>query len=178
MNIGDRIRSIRLQQQRTLDDLASACNCSKSLLSKIETDKVIPAIATLSKIASALGVRVSALLEDGEEASPALTPNMINTPEAFVATSKGYAIYAVAPHFTNKKMQPVLVHGRKGQVKSHSVAHGGEEYIIVLEGEVKAHIGNTEYHLKTGESIYFQATSEHGFAPVTEQAVYLDVFVE
>jgi transcriptional regulator with XRE-family HTH domain len=178
MDIGTRVRSIRIQQRRTLDDLAHACGCSKSLLSKIETSKVIPAVATLSKIAKALGTRVSVLLEDGQETSPALTSNMIGKPEAFVATSKGYAIYAVAPHFTNKKMQPVLIYDRKGQVKSHSVAHEGEEYILVLEGEVKAHIGKTEYHLKTGESIYFQATSEHGFLPVTEHAVYLDVFVE
>ena len=177
MYIGTRVRSIRIQQRRTLDDLARACGCSKSLLSKIETGKVIPAVATLSKIASALGVRVSALLEDGQGTAPVFTSNMIGKPDAFVATSKGYAIYAVAPHFTNKKMQPVLVYERKGQVKSHSVAHEGEEYILILEGQVKAHIGKTEYHLKTGESIYFSAASEHGFMPLTEHVVYLDVFV-
>jgi quercetin dioxygenase-like cupin family protein len=121
---------------------------------------------------------VSALLEDGEDAGPALTPNVIDRPEAFVATDKGYTIYAVAPHFVDKKMQPVLVYGRKGQVKRHSVCHAGEEYILVLEGEVKAHIGNTEYHLKKGDSIYFQSASKHGFMPVTEHAVYLDVLVE
>lgn len=178
LNIGTRIRSIRAQQGRTLEDLAHACECSKSLLSKIETGKVIPALATLSKIANALGVRVSVLLEDGENGGPAVTPNMVDRPDAFVATDKGYTIYAVAPHFTNKKMQPVLVYGRKGQVKPHSVSHAGEEFIIVLEGEVKAHVGDAEYCLKKGESIYFQSASEHGFAPVTEYAVYLDVLVE
>jgi transcriptional regulator with XRE-family HTH domain len=178
MEIGIRIRSIRTQQGRTLDEVARACDCSKSLLSKIENDKVIPALATLSKIANALGVRVSALMEDGEDGQPAITPNLIRRPEAFVATDKGYTIYAVAPHFLNKKMQPVLVYGRKGQVKPHSVFHAGEEFILVLEGEVQAHIGATEYHLKQGESIYFQSSSQHGFMPTTEYAVYLDVLVE
>jgi transcriptional regulator with XRE-family HTH domain len=178
VNIGIRIRSIRTQQGRTLDDVAQTCGCSKSLISKIETGKVVPALATLSKIANALGVRISAILEDGEDTGPALTPNLIDHPDAFVATDKGYTIYAVAPHFLNKKMQPVLVYGRKGQVKPHSVSHAGEEFIIILEGEVQAHIGNTQYHLKKGESIYFQSTFEHGFVPTTEFAVYLDVFVE
>jgi transcriptional regulator with XRE-family HTH domain len=178
VDIGIRIRSIRTQQGRTLDDLAHACDCSKSLLSKIETGKVVPALATLSKIANALGVRISALLEDGEDDGPAITPNLIDRPEAFVATDRGYNIYAVAPHFLNKKMQPVLVYGRKGEVLAHSVSHAGEEFIIVLEGEVQAHIGKVEYHLKQGESIYFQSSYEHGFIPVTEYAVYLDVFVE
>jgi transcriptional regulator with XRE-family HTH domain len=178
VEIGIRIRSIRTQQGRTLDDVAQACDCSKSLLSKIETGKVVPALATLSKIANALGVRISRLLEDGEDLQPALTPNLIDRPEQFVATDKGYTIYAVAPHFLNKKMQPVLVYGRKGEVLPHSVSHAGEEFIIVLHGELKAHIGKSEYHLRQGESIYFESSYEHGFVPLTEYAVYLDVFVE
>lgn len=144
VNLGMRIRSIRTQQGRTLDDLAQACGYSKSLISKIETGKVVPALATLPKIANALGVRISALLEDGESASPEITPSLMDKPDAFVATDRGYNIYAFAPHFVDKKMQPVLVYGRKGEVKYHSVSHAGEEFIIVLQGEVKAHIGNTD----------------------------------
>jgi transcriptional regulator with XRE-family HTH domain len=178
VEIGIRIRSIRTQQGRTLEDVAQACECSKSLLSKIETGKVVPALATLSKIANALGVRISTLLEDGENLEPAVTPNLIDRPEQFVATDRGYTIYAVAPHFLNKKMQPVLVYGRKGEVLPHSVSHAGEEFILVLQGEVKAHIGKSEYHLRQGESIYFESSYEHGFVPLTDYAVYLDVFVE
>ena len=117
-------------------------------------------------------------MEVDENGSVAITPNLINQPDAFVATDKGYTIYAVAPHFLDKKMQPVLVYGRKGEVKPHSVSHAGEEFIIVLEGEVKASIGDEEYHLKQGESIYFLSASDHGFMPVTDYAVYLDVLVE
>jgi len=178
MEIGIRIRSIRTQQGRTLNEVARSCDCSKSLLSKIENGRTIPALATLSKIAVALGVRVSALMEDGEDDQPALTPNLSERPEAFVATDKGYTIYAVAPHFLNKKMQPVLVYGRKGQVKPHSVSHTGEEFILVLEGEVQAHIGNTHYHLRQGESVYFQSSAQHGFMPTTDYALYLDVLVQ
>jgi mannose-6-phosphate isomerase-like protein (cupin superfamily) len=49
---------------------------------------------------------------------------------------------------------------------------------MVLEGEVQGHIGNETYHLKPGESVYFQSSSDHGFMPVTAHAVYLDVLVE
>lgn len=178
MEIGIRIRSIRTQQERTLDEVARACDCSKSLLSKIENGHTVPALATLSKIASALGVRVSTLMEDGADLQPAFTPNLSDKPEAFVATDKGYTIYAVAPHFHNKKMQPVLVYGRKNEVKAHSVSHTGEEFIIVLEGEVQAHIGNAHYQLRKGESVYFHSSAQHGFMPTTDYAVYLDVLVQ
>ncbi len=139
---------------------------------------MVPALATLSKIANALGVRVSTLMEDGIDVGTTFTPSLLDQPTAFVTTDKGYNIHAIAPHFIGKKMQPVLVYGRKGEVKPHAVSHRGEEFIIVLAGEVKAQIGNDKYHLKPGDSVYFQSTCDHGFMPVSDHAVYLDVLVE
>ena len=178
LDVGHRIRRIRNQQGRTLQEVADLCGCSKGLLSKIENGKVVPAVATLSKIAKALGVRISVLMEDGETAEAIYSPNMTDSLDAFVPTSKGYSICALAPHFANKKMQPVLFRSRKGEVKPHSVAHEGEEFIYVLQGEVKIHVGQVEYHLRQGESVYFQAINQHGVVPVTDSATYLDVFVE
>ncbi len=178
MEIGDRIRKIRKQQNRTIQEIADACQCSKALLSKVENNKVIPAVATLSKIAQALGVKVSVLMEEGTSSDASYTPNMLDHPEAFVATSKGYSIFAVAPHVVNKKMQPLLIRACKGEVKTHTVHHEGEEMIYVLEGEIKVHIGNIEYLLKPGESVYFDAMAGHGILPVTPVVYYLDIFVE
>ncbi len=39
------------------------CKLSKSMISKIETNKVVPSVATLAKLAKSLGTSVSALLE-------------------------------------------------------------------------------------------------------------------
>lgn len=178
LTIGSRIRRIRTQERRTLQDVADQCGCSKGLLSKIETGKVVPAVATLARIAKALGVRVSVLMEDGEEARAVVTRNPIEREESFVPTSKGYRIYAVAPQFTNKKMQPVLFCSRKGEVRPHAVSHEGEEFILVLEGEVRIHVGETQYHLKAGDSVYFEAIVKHGVLPLTDRAIYLDMFVE
>jgi transcriptional regulator with XRE-family HTH domain len=177
MDIGHRIRSIRIQQGRTLADLASACGCSKSLLSKIENNRVVPAIATLSEIAKALGVRMSTLMEDGEDISPAFSPNMIERPDAFIKTSKGYSICALAPHFVNKKMQPVLIASNVGAVRPHAVTHEGEEFILILEGAARVSIGREQYDLKKGESIYFRTIDPHSVLPTSEQTVYLDVFI-
>jgi transcriptional regulator with XRE-family HTH domain len=178
MEIGDRIRKIRIQQGRTIQEVADECQCSKALLSKIENSRVIPAVATLSKISKALGVKISVLLEDDSDGSVAFTPNMLNQPSAFLATSKGYSIFPVAPHVLNKKMQPVLIRAIKGEVKTHTVHHEGEELIYVLEGELKVHVGSVEYTLKPHESVYFETLNEHGILPVTPVALYLDIFVE
>jgi transcriptional regulator with XRE-family HTH domain len=177
LEIGTRIRRIRLQQGRTIQEVATLCNFSKGLLSKIETGKIVPAIATLTKIARVLGIKVSVLMEEGAVANVAVTPDLSSCEDAFVITSKGYSIYGFAPHFLNKKMQPLLINSQKNIVKQHSVSHEGEEFIYVLEGSVKIHVGNTEYLLEAGESIYFEALNEHGVMPVTDKAIYLDIFV-
>jgi len=178
MEIGSKIRKIRLQQGRTMQEVADASECSKGLLSKIETGKVVPALATLSKISKALNVRVSALMENGAIEDVALTGVLYETPDAFVPTSKGYSIFAFAPHFTDKKMQPVMVRGKKGEVRSHSVSHDGEEFIFILRGEVQIHVDKKIYQLKEGESIYFESVEEHGVVPVSDESFYLDILYE
>lgn len=38
-------------------------------------------------------------------------------------------------------------------------------------------VGEVEYHLKENDSLYFNALQKHGVMPVSEEVVYIDVFV-
>lgn len=62
-------------------------------------------------------------------------------------------------------------------VKSHSFAHDGEEFICILKNEMKMQIREVEYHLRENHSFYFNASQKHEIMPVSEEAIYLDVFV-
>lgn len=59
----------------------------------------------------------------------------------------------------------------------HHLAHAGEEFIYVLEGEMKVQVGRMQYHLQTGGSLYFNAADEHQIIPVSEEVRYLNIFV-
>jgi quercetin dioxygenase-like cupin family protein len=48
----------------------------------------------------------------------------------------------------------------------------------VLKGEIRFKVANTEYRLKEGESLYFDAIQPHGVEAITEMAWYLDMVVE
>lgn len=178
MQIGMNIRKLRAQQHRTLQEIANACGFSKSLLSKIEHEVVIPPFATLSKIAAALGVNISTLLEEGTDKRCILaTAEMVeNSPRAI--TDKGYEFVTLAAEYTNKKIQPCLIVGKKNQVAEHSLSHTGEEFIYMLEGEMKFKIGNVEYLMKPGDNVYFDSLQEHGFLPVTDEVKYINIFVK
>ncbi len=176
LNIGTHIRRLRLEQHRTQQGIAKRCGFTKSLLSKIESNKVMPPVATLVKIANALGTKVSALIENDDDVNTVFTAHA-EVEESIVKTERGYWIYPFATRHKEKKMQPFLFVARKGEVKKHHLSHDGEEFIYVLEGEMKVQVGGTEYTLPVGSALYFNALDEHQVIPVSRTVKYINVFV-
>jgi transcriptional regulator with XRE-family HTH domain len=176
MELGRRIRRLRKEQKRTLNEIADICGFTVSLLSKIETDKTTPPVATLVKIADALGVKVSELLEENTQIGTIYTPKEEVEKAEWVKTNKGYSFFAFATALGDKLMQPYLFHAKKGEVKEHVLSHEGEEFVFMLEGEMKYRVGNVEYTLKPGDSVYFNSLEDHMLTPITEEAKYFAVF--
>jgi transcriptional regulator with XRE-family HTH domain len=176
--IGRRIRKIRRLQGRTLEDIASVCGFTKSLLCKIETDKTVPPISTLTKIATALDVQVSSLLDDAENDGNIFTPASTLSRTSMTMTDKGYAFFAFASERRGKSMQPYLFVAEKGKVKGKPLSHPGQEFVYVLEGGMKYRVGAVEYTLAPGDSLYFDSIEEHELKPVSAKVVYLAVFSE
>lgn len=176
LEVGERIRMLRISQKRTLQEVADSCDLSKSMISKIENNKTIPSVATLVKIASTLGTTISGLLEQ-HGWNKAIVTSRKEAVEKLVKTEKGYMIFPYASEYHQKKMQPFLFVARKGEVIPHQLSHDGEEFVFVVEGEMKMQVGDTEYILKTGDSLYFNALQKHGIIPITNEVSYIDIFV-
>lgn len=176
MEIGTRVRKFRTQQGRTLQEVADHCGFSRSLLSKIESGKTSPPISTLTKIAEALGLKLSALLEDGEDKPTVFTPGKDAVAKG-VHTDKGYAFFPFASECANKQMQPFLFVAEKGKVKPKTLSHAGEEFVYVLEGEMNYKVGDIEYHLRPGDSLFFDSVQEHDLKPITKRVMYLGIFL-
>ncbi len=86
-------------------------------------------------------------------------------------------IYPYGSEYHEKKMQPFLFVAHKGEVKQHEVSHEGEEFIYIISGQMKMQVGEVEYLLKTGDSLYFNSVQKHGIMPVSSEVIYLDIFV-
>jgi len=177
MDIGRLVRKIRLQQKRTQQEVADLCGFTKGMLSKVENGKVIPSLATLSKVGKALGVKVSTLLENEGNQVATFLPDVYVNEKNFISTDKGYSIFAAAADYTDKKMQPVFISVRKGELKKHLLTHEGEEFIYIIKGEMIFRVANTEYALKAGDSLYFDALQPHGLQEVSEETHYLNMMV-
>ena len=174
--LGERVRHLRIKQQRTIQEVAGTCGLSKSMVSKIETGAVAPSVATLYKMAGALGVNISVLLEESDELSGVFIPAE-SVGKNLTLTEKGYSIFPFASEFKDKKMQPFLFEAKKGKVKPHSVSHLGEEFIYVLKGEMRFHVGDKSYSLREGDSLYFNSLERHHVVPVAPSTLSLNVFI-
>lgn len=177
LSIGRNIRAIRLKLSMTQQQLADACSISKGMISKVENGVVVPAVATLTKIAQAMHVRVSDLIEAENQMPSLLTMNPFSDDEKFITTNMGYRIYNPAAGLTDKVSQPILITAQEGQVKPHQVSHPGEEYIFIFEGEMDFRVGNTDYLLRRGDSLHFDALQPHGITSVKGVVHYLDMFI-
>jgi transcriptional regulator with XRE-family HTH domain len=175
--IGQRIRKMRRQQSRTLDEIAAACGFTKSLLSKIENGRTVPPVATLTKIARAFGVGVAKLVDEGDQTGTVFQAGK-SVDARLVTTDKGYAFFAFATSRGANAMQPYLFTARRGRVKPHALTHAGEEFVYILSGSMRYRVGPAEYTLVPGDSLYFDAEEDHEMKPITSTVRYLGIFAE
>jgi transcriptional regulator with XRE-family HTH domain len=178
MSIGRRIRTLRLRARLRLDDVAARCGVSKSLLSKIETGAVKPAVATLVGIARALRLPVSALLEESAAGRTVVGRAVAGGDDGWEGTDKGYRYRLLIGERVAKAMQPFIFRARRGEVRPAPLRHVGEEFVHLLSGELDFRVGATTHHLVAGDCLYFDSDEEHDFVATTAEAVWLAVFHE
>lgn len=175
MDIGIKIKKIRILQNLTLQELSEKCGCSKSMLSKIENSAANPSIATLSKIAKALQIKMSVLLDEEDMGTCVYTAAGSLRPEAFITSEHGYVFAPLASNYLDSSMMPLLIRGNIHDVQEHCVTHNGEEFIMMLKGEMIFHVGGVDHHMKPGDSLYFSSLEKHGMRPLTENVEYLNM---
>ena len=66
MDIGKKLKELRVQNDLTLNDLASRCELTKGFLSQVEHNLTTPSIATLDDILEALGTNLSDFFKEEE----------------------------------------------------------------------------------------------------------------
>ncbi len=178
--MGIKIKQLRLRQQRTQQQIADACNISKSLLSKIETGQTSSAIATLSKISKELEVPLSWLLEDTPEQDLVLQKKAKR--ESRVGdVHMGYSYELLANKSKYSGVEPTIVHvtPKNLNVREETYTHSHDEFIYVLNGSMELFYDNKLYLMDKGDTAYFKGTKPHLFIPIDDEgAEVLTLFIE
>ena len=158
--------SLRLQRERkraglTLDALARASGVSKGTLSQIEQNKANPSITVLFRIAMALSVPVSALVED-----PARAMHFEVVP-AGEANRKFFTNQACSGHLLNpawmdKDLEVYEINFPPGgQLDSQPHHPHTRELLTVVEGALDVEAGGQHAALAPGDTAHYSADVPH-----------------
>ena len=156
LDIGKKLRELRVQNDLTLSDLASRSELTKGFLSQVERNLTTPSIATLEDILEALGTNMSEFFREEEEKQIVFQTN-----DFFEDVRDDYTIEWIVPNAQKNMMEPIRLTLGPGGSTYRDVPHEGEEFGYVLKGSIRLHIGNDVHLAKKGEAFYFIPNREH-----------------
>lgn len=161
--ISERIRARRRDQRLTLDRLASLSDVSKGMLVHIENGQANPSIATLCKVAAALGVSLTDLVQvSGQHAAevmPAAAPRLLwRGPKGGAATLLVGSSGPDMLELWSWELRP----GERYDAPAHP--EGTQELIHVAQGRLTLVFGEVGYLIDAGGSAVAHTDRPHAYA--------------
>ncbi len=175
MEIGKKIKRLRIEKQLTQEELANRCELSKGFISQLENDLTSPSIATLIDILEILGTNLKEFFNDTESEKIVF----VNLKEFFNDTESEKIVFVkddmfetedeelkyefkwLVPNSQKNEMEPVIVTIQPGGQYKEEKPHEGEEFGYVLAGSVFLHLGEKKLKVRKGESFYFKPRAKH-----------------
>ena len=158
MQIGEKIRRLRIKNSLTQEELADRCELTKGFISQVERDLTSPSIATLVDILDGLGTNLKDFFNEIEDEQIVFTKE-----DAFVTENEDfkYSLSWVIPNAQKNVMEPILIELESGGRTKEDSPHEGEEFGYVINGSIFIHFGNEKQKVRKGESFYFKANVNH-----------------
>jgi transcriptional regulator with XRE-family HTH domain len=161
MDLGQRIKALRLKRGLSQTELAQSVGVTPSTISQVESNLIYPSLPALFKMAEILAVEGSSFfLDQGKEKSRVIFPlreatdlRMTGMPEFSIQTKR------LTPVDLEAKAEPFLIEIPPRQTLStHFFFHKGEEMGYLLAGKLSVKMPSGEYELLPGDLIHL--TSE------------------
>ncbi len=167
--IGEKIKKIRETKGLTIEDVAKKTGFSKEFLENIENGKVSPPLGIIVKLSKALDTMVANLFsEPGEKNYCVMRVKEQKVVPRKSSTGYNYSYIPLASGLKEMNMEPFIVKLLPNSKEEKSV-HEGEEFIYVLDGEVKVVIGDNVEILHMGDTIYYLSSVPHFITTNTDK---------
>jgi DNA-binding transcriptional MerR regulator len=153
---GQRFRRLRTRRGLSLAQVARATGVSVGFLSALERGQMRSSVATLRRIARFYGTNILSLFEAAGDNPRLVRPGQ----RKILETTPGVRMELLA--WGHTVMEPHLFRVKPGGGSGESYSHEGEEFLHVLRGNFEIWLdGKDHYHLKAGDSLYFESSTPH-----------------
>ncbi|MEU1329086.1 XRE family transcriptional regulator [Streptomyces sp. NPDC005865] len=156
--VAPQLRELRRRASLTLEAAARNAGLSPAHLSRLETGQRQPSLPMLLTLARVYGTTVSELLgetvadRDAVIRAADMEPTRAGGWTYFQAGASGRGMQALRVH---------VPHGAQGDIVR---VHPGEEWLYVLKGRLRLHLGDTAHALDPGDSAHFDSLTPHRIA--------------
>ena len=156
MDIGRKLKQLRIRQDLTLEELASRSELTKGFLSQVERNLTSPSVSTLEDILEALGTDLASFFKESHDEQI-----VFHEEDFFVDEQEDFTICWVIPNAQKNEMEPMMLTLRPGASSQIIDPHIGEEFGYVLQGKIVLVNAEREYALKKGETFYISGRNTH-----------------
>lgn len=156
--LGSKIRTLRISKDMNLAALAEKIGKTSSYLSQVERGIASPSIMALREISKVLDAPIFYFLIDDKKQSAIVKKDdrrILKFPESHLT-------YELLSPDLSKQIEMIRTRIEPGaSTCSTPLSHKGEECTLVVEGRMKIQIGENEYELHAGDTIYYIASIPH-----------------
>lgn len=164
IGIGKRIKEIRKNNKKTINDVASQAGVTAGLISRIENGRTIPSLPVFLKIVGALETEMT----DFFDGMPKVNGHnfLVSRKEDQTIVEKedeaiGFTYnYIFGKQLNSVGFESVLLEVKPGS-KRDKVVTDAFEFKYILSGECYYEIGDQEVLLREGDSIFFDGRIPH-----------------
>ena len=159
MEIGSKIKRLRVRLGLTQEELAARTELTKGFISQLERDITSPSIATLMDILEALGTDVSEFFSEREEDGVVV----YSADDMFIKEDEdaGISIRWLVTNAQKNAMEPILVTLASGASTEQQDPHEGEEFGYVLSGTISLICGDQRHRIRRGDAFYYHPNGVH-----------------
>jgi len=163
-SLGDRIRRVREMRGLTVKDVSSRTGIDIDTLERTESGEVIPALGQLARLGRALDMKMGYFISPGIDKFMTVVRKDERRQISRYGEKKsmlyGYFYESLAPEKANRLMEPFIVTLVPTDKEEFST-HTGQEFLYVLEGEMKVQVGDRIEFLKAGDAVYYDSDQPH-----------------
>ncbi len=158
MELGNKIRKLRLSLGLTQEEVAARADLARSFISQVETDKTSPTLENLERIIKAVGSDLKTFFSDYKSQKILYKKDervpVYDEPE-------GITSQMLMNEVEDKKIDALMVTLKPGAETEAEDFHEGDEFGFVLQGELTLFLDDKPYELNEGDCFYYQADKVH-----------------
>jgi len=154
--VGSHIRTRRKELGMTLQGLAEASGLSAPFISQVECNQSVPSIVSLVKLARALDVDMNYFVEVPQNSSVVHRANR----QPRIAVDSPVEYFQLGASLPDQKLDAILMRippGHDFPVDQRE----GEDFLYILEGELKVGVGDMSTTLRKGDNVHFDGRLPH-----------------